>query len=134
MDMSFSSSSRGFSTFSPGSTSHLQFSLLNCLTMNFTWNGKPQAGGCVNFFLPSPTRRQWHPTPVLLPGKSRGQRSHMKSDPGHPPRENVRPQDKLYVSPRGAYGPTSQNQDICISLWRREQKMRKKQPTRKNQL
>ena len=29
----------------------------------------------ISFFLPSPRRRQWHPTPVLSPGKSHGRRS-----------------------------------------------------------
>ena len=36
------------------------------------------------FFLDLNRRRQWHPTPVLLPGKSRGQRSLVGCSPwGH---------------------------------------------------
>ena len=44
-----------------------QVSEANCMSVKVTWR-----------------RRQWHPTPVLLPGKSHGQRSLVGCSPwGH---------------------------------------------------
>ena len=46
------------------------------------WSGLlfPSLGNLPNLGI-QPRRRQWHPTPVLLPGKSRGQRSLVGCSP-----------------------------------------------------
>ena len=41
----------------------------------FTWGGQHTGVSALASFLPKNWRRQWHPTPVLLPGKSHGWRS-----------------------------------------------------------
>ena len=45
-----------------------------------------------------PGRRQWHPTPVLLPGKSRGQRSMVGHSPGGHKESDTTERLHLYFS------------------------------------
>ena len=64
----------------------LQESLLWQLSERAWEQGREEAGSQVREVLHSggKQRRQWHPTPVLLPGKSHGQRSLVGCSPwGH---------------------------------------------------